>query len=219
MTPPVSAGAHARGLRLDELAREIPGRVDVRGDGSVRVLGVRHDSRAIEPGELFVARKGRTDDGTRFVTDAVARGAAAVLAARGVLQGSELTVPVVEVDDAAAGLAYAASAVYGQPSFSLDVVGITGHQRQDDHRATSFARPSMARWGSRRAASSVRSATGSGRGAWRPSTRRPRPTISHARWTRCARAGPPTSRWRCRRTPSSSGGCWPSGSASPRSRT
>ena len=60
---PVSGGAHARGLRLDELAREIPGPVDIRGDGSVRILGVRHDSRAVEPGDLFVARRGRSDDG------------------------------------------------------------------------------------------------------------------------------------------------------------
>jgi UDP-N-acetylmuramoyl-L-alanyl-D-glutamate--2,6-diaminopimelate ligase len=126
MTSPVSAGAHARGLRLDELAREIPGAVDVRGDGSVRIVGVRHDSRTVERGELFVVRKGRTEDGARFVADAVTRGASAVLASRGVLEGLPVTVPSVAVDDVTAALAYAASAVYGHPSFSLEVVGITG---------------------------------------------------------------------------------------------
>jgi UDP-N-acetylmuramoyl-L-alanyl-D-glutamate--2,6-diaminopimelate ligase len=122
----MGGGAHARGLRLDELAREIPGTVDIRGDGSVRVTGVRHDSRGVTPGDLFVARRGRTDDGRRFVTDAVARGASAVMALRGELEGVHVAVPRVEVDDATAALAHASSAVYGHPSFSLDVVGITG---------------------------------------------------------------------------------------------
>ena len=42
--------------------------------------GVRHDSRAVEPGDLFVARRGANVDGARFVRDAVERGAVAVLA-------------------------------------------------------------------------------------------------------------------------------------------
>ena len=44
--------------------------------------GVRHDSRAVEPGDLFVARRGEKVDGARFVRDAMERGATAVLAAR-----------------------------------------------------------------------------------------------------------------------------------------
>ncbi len=73
-----------------------------------------------------MARKGQKSDGAVFVDDAIARGAVAVLAVRGHLDSSRSRVPLVLVDDAAAALAYAASAVYGQPSFSLDVVGITG---------------------------------------------------------------------------------------------
>ena len=34
--------------------------------------------------------------------------------------------PLLLVDDVAVALAYAAAAVYGHPTFSLDVVGITG---------------------------------------------------------------------------------------------
>jgi UDP-N-acetylmuramoyl-L-alanyl-D-glutamate--2,6-diaminopimelate ligase len=114
------------GLRLDELARELPMPAEVIGDPSVRVRGVRHDSRYVVAGELFVARKGQTSDGALFVDDAVARGAVAILGARGLFDPGRSPVPVVLVDDAASALAYAASAVYGHPSFSLDVVGITG---------------------------------------------------------------------------------------------
>jgi UDP-N-acetylmuramoyl-L-alanyl-D-glutamate--2,6-diaminopimelate ligase len=122
----VTDGPGPEGLRLDELARELPMSSDVVGDAAVRVRGVRHDSRAVRPGDLFVARRGEKVDGARFVSDAVARGAAAVMAARGALDEVEARVPVLLVDDPAAALGYAASAVYGHPSFSLDVVGITG---------------------------------------------------------------------------------------------
>jgi UDP-N-acetylmuramoyl-L-alanyl-D-glutamate--2,6-diaminopimelate ligase len=114
------------GLRLDELARELPMRVDFVGDSAVRVCGVRHDSRAVQPGELFVARKGEKFDGARFVADAVGRGATAVIAARGAIDPASTDVPIAFVDDPTAALAYAASALYGHPSFSLDVVGVTG---------------------------------------------------------------------------------------------
>jgi UDP-N-acetylmuramoyl-L-alanyl-D-glutamate--2,6-diaminopimelate ligase len=113
-------------LRLDELVRELPMPARVMGDASVRIRGVRHDSRAVLPGELFVARRGERADGTQFVGDAVARGAVAVLAAHGSVASGTTGVPVIFVDDPAAALAHASSAVYGHPSFSLDVVGITG---------------------------------------------------------------------------------------------
>jgi UDP-N-acetylmuramoyl-L-alanyl-D-glutamate--2,6-diaminopimelate ligase len=111
-------------LRVDELAREIPGaRLVATGAEGARITGVHHDSRRIEPGDLFVARSGSHADGARFVAEAIAGGAAAVLATR--------DVPVVgaakiEVDDVPVALAYASAAVYGHPTFALEVVGITG---------------------------------------------------------------------------------------------
>ena len=95
------------GLRLDELARELPMKVEVVGDAAVRVSG-------------------ESVDGAQYISDAVASGAAAVMAAPGVVDPAQLGVPLVVVGDPAAALAYAASAVYGHPSFSLDVVGVTG---------------------------------------------------------------------------------------------
>jgi UDP-N-acetylmuramoyl-L-alanyl-D-glutamate--2,6-diaminopimelate ligase len=113
-------------LRLDELVRELPMPARVTGDPSVRIRGVRHDSRAVLPGELFVARRGERVDGAQFVEDALARGAVAVVAAHGSLDSARTRVPVIFVDDPGVALAHASSAVYGHPSFSLDVVGITG---------------------------------------------------------------------------------------------
>jgi UDP-N-acetylmuramoyl-L-alanyl-D-glutamate--2,6-diaminopimelate ligase len=114
------------GLRLDDLVQRLPVRSRIAGDPCVRVRGVRHDSRAVEPGDLFVARKGEKVDGARFVQDAVARGAAAVMLAASAPTPAGPAVPLVFVDDVRAAFAHAAALVYGCPSDALDIVGITG---------------------------------------------------------------------------------------------
>ena len=114
------------GMSLGDIAREIPGHsASVEGDASVVCSGVHHDSRRVQPGDLFVVRRGETHDGSAFVGAAVARGAVALLADRAAVF-ADAKVPVLRVDDVPTGLAYAAAAVYGHPAFSLDVIGITG---------------------------------------------------------------------------------------------
>ena len=114
------------GLTLGEIAREIPGEVSVFGDAGVRVTGVHHDSREVQAGDLFVARKGAAADGATFVREAKARGAVAVLALRGTMEEVQVGLPLIAVGDVADGLAHASAAVYGHPAFSLEIVGITG---------------------------------------------------------------------------------------------
>jgi len=117
-----------RGLTLSQLIRELGGRVELAspgGDDTV-VTGVRQDSRAVMPGDLFVARRGASHDGATYVRDAISRGAAAVLVERGAAEVAQLGIPVIVADDIGFALATAAAAVYGHPTFSLDVVGITG---------------------------------------------------------------------------------------------
>jgi UDP-N-acetylmuramoyl-L-alanyl-D-glutamate--2,6-diaminopimelate ligase len=114
------------GMRLDELVGRLPVRSVVVGDPSVRVRGVRHDSRAVVAGDLFVARKGQKVDAALFATDAVARGAAAVMMATGAGAPLAPRVPTVLVDDVAVALAHSAAVVYGSPSHELEVIGITG---------------------------------------------------------------------------------------------
>jgi UDP-N-acetylmuramoyl-L-alanyl-D-glutamate--2,6-diaminopimelate ligase len=114
------------GLSLASLAAELS-RVGARvvGDPGVSVTDVRHDSRAVVPGDLFVARSGAAFDGARFAADAVRRGAASVLAEEDATLPA-LPVPVMRVSDARVGLALAAEAVHGHPTKRLGVAGITG---------------------------------------------------------------------------------------------
>jgi UDP-N-acetylmuramoyl-L-alanyl-D-glutamate--2,6-diaminopimelate ligase len=120
-TSRAGAGFPVSGL-LELLAAEAPRLI---GDGSVRVFGVRQDSRRVEPGDLFVARSGGKLSGAAFAQAAVERGAVAVIVERGAPL-PHLGVPMIEVADARRSLALAAEAVYGDPSRALSVVGITG---------------------------------------------------------------------------------------------
>ncbi|MRG95975.1 UDP-N-acetylmuramoyl-L-alanyl-D-glutamate--2,6-diaminopimelate ligase [Polyangium spumosum] len=113
------------GRRLGDLVDEIPGAKLASGEATVFVTGVHHDSRRVSPGDLFVARPGARTSGERFVADAIGRGASAVLVARGAsVETNEL--PRIEVEDVPSALAFASAAVYGHPTFALDVVGVTG---------------------------------------------------------------------------------------------
>ncbi len=113
------------GLRLDELLRELPPDSRLTGDGGVRVLGVQQDSRRVVPGDLFVARRGDNADGTDFTSEALRRGAVALLVASRDAPETA-AVPILSVGDVRSGLALAAAAVYGHPAFGLEIVGITG---------------------------------------------------------------------------------------------
>jgi UDP-N-acetylmuramoyl-L-alanyl-D-glutamate--2,6-diaminopimelate ligase len=121
MTLPVVEGVSLAEL-VRALARFEP---KLRGDGAVRVTGVRQDSRRVAAGELFVARAGGRVSGADFAAAAVARGAAAVLAEPGAVTAA-LDVPVLEVTDVRRALGVAAEVVYGAPSRALPLIGITG---------------------------------------------------------------------------------------------
>ncbi len=114
------------GVTLAKLVQALaPVRASLRGDASLAVFDVRHDSRRVEPGDLFVARAGSKNSGVRHAADALQRGAVAVMVERGAPLPA-VAAPLVEVSDVRLAMALAAEAVHGRPSDSLEVVGITG---------------------------------------------------------------------------------------------
>ena len=94
------------------------------GVADLRAGGIAYDSRRVAAGSVFVALRGQHADGTAFAPQAVARGAAVVVAETNAPAG--ITVPWITVADARLALALLASRFYLEPSESLDVVGITG---------------------------------------------------------------------------------------------
>ncbi len=81
-------------FKLSELARALEAALP----GEASLTGAAVDSRAVRPGDLFIALPGARVDGHDFAAEAVARGSAAILAARE-LPAVAGRVPVVVVPD------------------------------------------------------------------------------------------------------------------------
>jgi UDP-N-acetylmuramoyl-L-alanyl-D-glutamate--2,6-diaminopimelate ligase len=85
------------------------------------------DSRRVTRGDTFVAYPGETQDGRRYIAQAVARGAASVLwEKRGFHWQPEWRVPNAGIPQLRARAGLIASRVYGGPSARLWMIGVTG---------------------------------------------------------------------------------------------
>lgn len=92
-------------------------------DPAARVTGLADDSRQVEKGFLFFARRGAVADGGDWALDALDRGAVAVVVDRAFTASG---LPCLEVEDVDAALLEAADLFHGRPQDALDLVGITG---------------------------------------------------------------------------------------------
>lgn len=84
--------------------------------------GIGVDSRTIQPGMVYVALRGSQSDGHRFVADAVARGAAAVV----VEAPQQSAVAEIVVGNSHHAALVLGSAWFGHPARHLALVGVTG---------------------------------------------------------------------------------------------
>jgi UDP-N-acetylmuramoyl-L-alanyl-D-glutamate--2,6-diaminopimelate ligase len=97
---------------------------------AVEPLGVRrlvNDSRAVRPGDTFVAYPGQSRDGRDYIAQAIANGAASVLWERaGFRWDPRWRVPNLGVQALRHHAGGIASRVHGRPSRKLRVIGVTG---------------------------------------------------------------------------------------------
>lgn len=105
-------------------AAQLAGGILTGGDGQARLARVVTDSRAVQPGDLFVALKGERFDAHDFVADVLARGAAAALVDNSfVLEAA----PLIQVDDTRLALGRLAAGWAGlQPALRIGITGSNG---------------------------------------------------------------------------------------------
>ncbi|MBU6485746.1 MAG: UDP-N-acetylmuramoyl-L-alanyl-D-glutamate--2,6-diaminopimelate ligase [Betaproteobacteria bacterium] len=117
---------------MEELRVSTPAVADARSEALLARLPVRParitaDSRAVERGVAFAAYPGAQHEGRAYIGDAIARGAAAVLwETRDFAWDARWQVPQLGVGDLKQRLGSIASAVYGHPSQTLWMIGVTG---------------------------------------------------------------------------------------------
>ena len=93
----------------------------------VKIIGLTHDSRAVRPGDLYVALPGFRTHGARFADSALAHGAKAVLTdTAGVKFLDKLQIPVLCLDDVRGKLGNLSAWFYNFPSSRFNLVGVTG---------------------------------------------------------------------------------------------
>ena len=86
------------------------------------ILGIEVDSRAVHAGTLFIAIRGSVADGHKFIPQALANGASALVTEQAV----QASIPVVVVRDGRRAAQVIAETWYDHPARQLQLVGITG---------------------------------------------------------------------------------------------
>ncbi|AOO83312.1 UDP-N-acetylmuramoyl-L-alanyl-D-glutamate--2,6-diaminopimelate ligase [Bosea vaviloviae] len=113
---------NARNWSLGQL---FPGAFPADADRSV--TGVVFDSRKAAPGAVFVALAGAKADGARFIADAVARGATAIVSGQPRPQDLDGAIVFAQVGDPRLALSLAAAVVHPrQPATIVAVTGTSG---------------------------------------------------------------------------------------------
>ena len=109
---------------LQYLLEEMP-LVKVVGNTNVKINKIEYDSKKIMLGDIFVAIKGYSDDGNKYIEEAIKNGAVSIiLAADEKFENSSVTLVFVENIRVALGIL--ASRYYDYPSKKLKLIGITG---------------------------------------------------------------------------------------------
>lgn len=111
-------------MRLDRLLSDAAIGYRTEASPSLEITGIADDSRRVQRGDLFIARKGTKDSGAAFARDAVALGAAVVVSQESLPY--DLGVPQIVVSDAIDATAKLAHAFYGHPAKSLRIAAVTG---------------------------------------------------------------------------------------------
>lgn len=110
-------------MKLKKLIANLP--VDVaRGVQEIDISGLSIHSKRVAPGNLFIAKKGSTEDGCQYIEEAVASGASAILSNHFnpfLKNATQLIHPSPEMLEAEL-----AARFYSHPSKELFTVGITG---------------------------------------------------------------------------------------------
>jgi UDP-N-acetylmuramoyl-L-alanyl-D-glutamate--2,6-diaminopimelate ligase len=100
------------------------------GSSNAPLTGIEYDSRRVRPGAVFVAMKGGSTDGNRYVEKALAAGALGIITDSAQtfdrLTVYEPGLPILHVEHGRRALAEASAAFFRHPERALASTGITG---------------------------------------------------------------------------------------------
>jgi UDP-N-acetylmuramoyl-L-alanyl-D-glutamate--2,6-diaminopimelate ligase len=111
-------------MKIENILNGIPV-IAVSGKNVMDIISIEFDSRKVKKDSLFVAVKGYKTDGHEFISSAISAGASAIIC-EALPEKPDSNVYWIKTADSAKALGVAASNFFGNPSFSLKLVGVTG---------------------------------------------------------------------------------------------
>ena len=103
--------------------------IKAKGNIDIDIEGIEKNSKEVKEGYMFVAIKGFSTDGHKFVESAIENGAKCVMVQKG-CDLKSLNIPdditILMVKDTREALAICSSNFYGNPSAQLKLIGVTG---------------------------------------------------------------------------------------------
>ena len=108
-------------MKLRELLNGVPV-ASCAVDLEMEITGVSYDSRATQPGDLFVAMTGYATDGHKYIATALEKGAAAVLC-QNLPEGDG---PYIRTADSRRALAVIGANWFGHPAEEMTMIAVTG---------------------------------------------------------------------------------------------
>ncbi len=114
------------GISRDDLAAILNEIAVIDSSGGLpdKVTGITQDSRLVEAGFIFAARRGAQSRGLDYVDNAVKLGAVLVVTDEAIPKGLQL--PAIRVKDFHLALVILSHLVYGYPSQKITVIALTG---------------------------------------------------------------------------------------------
>lgn len=97
---------------------------EVKGDINTRIEFIAHDSRKVKQNTLFIAIKGATVDGHKFIPQAIAAGATAILTEEEVELPENIA--VIKVNNIHKAIEAMVPFFYDYPSKKMRMIGVTG---------------------------------------------------------------------------------------------
>jgi UDP-N-acetylmuramoyl-L-alanyl-D-glutamate--2,6-diaminopimelate ligase len=88
----------------------------------LKITGIADDTRYLQEGDLFVCRKGASEDGNRFLEQAILQGAKAILSE----ESHQLPIPVLVSEKIEEIFPELLFRFYDYPQYELNLIGITG---------------------------------------------------------------------------------------------
>jgi UDP-N-acetylmuramoyl-L-alanyl-D-glutamate--2,6-diaminopimelate ligase len=111
-------------MKIEEILKGIDV-VSLTGTKNKGISSIEFDSRKVIRDSLFVAVKGYKSDGHDFISSAIEQGASAVIC-EDLPSKPDRNICWIKTTDSAKALGLAASNFFGNPSYSLKLVGVTG---------------------------------------------------------------------------------------------